>query len=159
MKLKRGIIALGLLSAVSLQSWAQQLKGVVIDKNSKETLIGAVISIEGTDVKAVTDVNGNFSFDGLKDGTYTLYIKYVGYKTLKIDGVQMKDANLTIALQPDEQQLKGVTVTAVERRNTDAAMIQVAKSSPVIVSNVSAQEISRTQDRADASKCVRLQKF
>ena len=154
MKLKRGIIALGLLSAVSLQSWAQQLKGVVIDKNSKETLIGAVISIEGTDVKAVTDVNGNFSFDGLKDGTYTLYIKYVGYKTLKIDGVQMKDANLTIALQPDEQQLKGVTVTAVERRNTDAAMIQVAKSSPVIVSNVSAQEISRTQD-TNAGEVIR----
>ena len=154
MKLKRGIIALGLLSAVSLQSWAQQLKGVVIDKNSKETLIGAVISIEGTDVKAVTDVNGNFSFDGLKDGTYTLYIKYVGYKTLKIDGVQMKDAKLTIALQPDEQQLKGVTVTAVERRNTDAAMIQVAKSSPVIVSNVSAQEISRTQD-TNAGEVIR----
>ena len=154
MKLKRGIIALGLLSAVSLQSWAQQLKGVVIDKNSKETLIGAVISIEGTDVKAVTDVNGNFSFEGLKDGTYTLYIKYVGYKTLKIDGVQMKDANLTIALRPDEQQLKGVTVTAVERRNTDAAMIQVAKSSPVIVSNVSAQEISRTQD-TNAGEVIR----
>lgn len=154
MKLKRGIIALGLLSAVSLQSWAQQLKGVVIDKNSKETLIGAVISIEGTDVKAVTDVNGNFSFEGLKDGTYTLYIKYVGYKTLKIDGVQMKDANLTIALQPDEQQLKGVTVTAVERRNTDAAMIKVAKSSPVIVSNVSAQEISRTQD-TNAGEVIR----
>ena len=145
---------MGLLSAVSLQSWAQQLKGVVIDKNSKETLIGAVISIEGTDVKAVTDVNGNFSFDGLKDGTYTLYIKYVGYKTLKIDGVQMKDAKLTIALQPDEQQLKGVTVTAVERRNTDAAMIQVAKSSPVIVSNVSAQEISRTQD-TNAGEVIR----
>ena len=154
MKLKRGIIALGLLSAVSLQSWAQQLKGVVIDKNSKETLIGAVISIEGTDVKAVTNVSGNFSFEGLKDGTYTLYIKYVGYKTLKIDGVQMKDANLTIALQPDEQQLKGVTVTAVERRNTDAAMIQVAKSSPVIVSNVSAQEISRTQD-TNAGEVIR----
>ena len=145
---------LGLLSAVSLQSWAQQLKGVVIDKNTKETLIGAVISIEGTDVKAVTDVNGNFSFEGLKDGTYTLYIKYVGYKTQKIDGVQMKDANLTIALQPDEQQLKGVTVTAVERRNTDAAMIQVAKSSPVIVSNVSAQEISRTQD-TNAGEVIR----
>ena len=154
MKLKRGIIALGLLSAVNMQSWAQQLKGVVIDKNSKETLIGAVISIEGTDVKAVTDVNGNFSFDELKNGTYTLYIKYVGYKTLKIDGVQMKDANLTIALQPDEQQLKGVTVTAVERRNTDAAMIQVAKSSPVIVSNVSAQEISRTQD-TNAGEVIR----
>ena len=155
MKLKKGIIALGLLSAISLQAWAQQLKGVVIDKNSKETLVGAVISIEETGVKAVTDVNGNFSFDGLKkDGTYTLYIKYVRYKTLKIDRVQMKDANLTIALQPDEQQLKGITVTAVERRNTDAAMIQVAKHSPVIVSNVSAQEISRTQD-TNAGEVIR----
>ena len=78
MKLKKGIIALGLLSAISLQAWAQQLKGVVIDKNSKETLVGAVISIEETGVKAVTDVNGNFSFDGLKkDGTYTLSLIHI----------------------------------------------------------------------------------
>lgn len=75
MKLKKGIIALGLLSAISLQAWAQQLKGVVIDKNSKETLVGAIISIEETGVKAVTDVNGNFSFDGLKKRWY-LYIIY-----------------------------------------------------------------------------------
>ena len=98
-------------------------------------------------MKAITNIDGNFQIDGLdKEKTYTLYINYIGYKTQKIDGVQAKDADQVIALQPDEQQLKEVTVTAVERRNTDAAMIQVAKSSPVIVSNVSAQEISRTQD-------------
>ena len=51
------------------------------------------------------------------------YINYVGYKTQKIDGVQAKDADKVIALQPDEQLLKEVPVTAVERRNTDAAMI------------------------------------
>ena len=155
MKAKRGIIVLGLLSTVSLQSWAQQIKGVVIDKNSKETLIGAVISVDGNEAKATTDIDGNFLLDGLnKDKTYTLYIKYVGYKTLKMDGVPAKGSSLTIALQPDEQQLKEVTVTAVERRNTDAAMIQVAKNSPVIVSNVSAQEISRTQD-TNAGEVIR----
>ena len=105
MNAKRGIIVLGLLSAASMPTWAQQIKGVVID--------------------------GNFQIDGLdKEKTYTLYINYVGYKTQKIDGVQAKDADQVIALQPDEQQLKEVTVTAVERRNTDAAMIQVAKNSP-----------------------------
>ena len=105
MNAKRGIIVLGLLSAASMPTWAQQIKGVVID--------------------------GNFQIDGLdKEKTYTLYINYVGYKTQKIDGVQAKDADKVIALQPDEQQLKEVTVTAVERRNTDAAMIQVAKNSP-----------------------------
>ena len=105
MNAKRGIIVLGLLSAASMPTWAQQIKGVVID--------------------------GNFQIDGLdKEKTNTLYINYVGYKTQKIDGVQAKDADQVIALQPDEQQLKEVTVTAVERRNTDAAMIQVAKNSP-----------------------------
>lgn len=155
MNAKRGIIVLGLLSAAGLPTWAQQIKGVVIDKNSKETLIGAVITVDGTNVKAITDIDGNFQLDGLKkDKTYTLYINYIGYKTQKIGGVQAKDADQMIALQPDEQQLKEVTVTAVERRNTDAAMIQVAKNSPVIVSNVSAQEISRTQD-TNAGEVIR----
>ena len=185
MKTKRGLIAASVLlmmSQMPTTAWAQQLKGVVIDKNSKETLIGAVVSVEGTNAKAVTDIDGNFTLNGLKNGKYTLYIKYVGYKTQKIDGVQAKgtmrndgtlvisskddssknsekkDASknetLTIALLPDEQQLKEVTVTAVERRNTDAAMIQVAKNSPVIVSNVSAQEIARTQD-TNAGEVIR----
>lgn len=155
MNAKRGIIVLGLLSAASMPTWAQQIKGVVIDQKSKETLIGAVITVDGTNVKAITNIDGNFQIDGLdKEKKYTLYINYVGYKTQKIDGVQAKDADQVIALQPDEQQLKEVTVTAVERRNTDAAMIQVAKNSPVIVSNVSAQEISRTQD-TNAGEVIR----
>ena len=155
MNAKRGIIVLGLLSAANMPTWAQQIKGVVIDQKSKETLIGAVITVDGTNVKAITNIDGNFQIDGLdKEKTYTLYINYVGYKTQKIDGVQAKDADQVIALQPDEQQLKEVTVTAVERRNTDAAMIQVAKNSPVIVSNVSAQEISRTQD-TNAGEVIR----
>lgn len=189
MNTKRGIIGLGLLAAGITPMWAQDIKGVVIDQKSKETLIGAVITAvpgngsknatqEKDGIKAVTDIDGNFSLLNLKDGTYTLYIKYVGYKTQKIDGVQLKggkridgkaivsskdtssknDASekalLTIALQPDEQQLNEVTVTAVERRNTDAAMIQVAKNSPIIVSNVSAQEISRTQD-TNAGEVIR----
>ena len=155
MNAKRGIIVLGLLSAASMPTWAQQIKGVVIDQKSKETLIGAVVTVDGTNVKAITNIDGNFQIDGLdKEKTYTLYINYVGYKTQKIDGVQAKDADQVIALQPDEQQLKEVTITAVERRNTDAAMIQVAKNSPVIVSNVSAQEISRTQD-TNAGEVIR----
>lgn len=155
MNAKRGIIVLGLLSAASMPTWAQQIKGVVIDQKSKETLIGAVVTVDGTNVKAITNIDGNFQIDGLdKEKKYTLYINYVGYKTQKIDGVQAKDADQVIALQPDEQQLKEVTVTAAERRNTDAAMIQVAKNSPVIVSNVSAQEISRTQD-TNAGEVIR----
>ena len=157
-----------MLSMCAMPSWAQQIKGCVTDKTSKDALIGAVINAVRTEsgkngnenggTKTVTDIDGNFTLDGLKYGIYTLYINYVGYKTQKIDGVQVKGGKetdaLAITLQPDEQQLKEVTITAVERHNTDAAMIQVAKSSPVIVSNVSAQEISRTQD-TNAGEVIR----
>ena len=36
MNAKRGIIVLGLLSAVSIPTWAQQIKGVVIDQNRRK---------------------------------------------------------------------------------------------------------------------------
>ena len=73
MNAKRGIIVLGLLSAASMPTWAQQIKGVVIDQKSKETLIGAVVTVDGTNVKAITNIDGNFQIDGLdKEKTYTL---------------------------------------------------------------------------------------
>ena len=152
------MVATALLMLCSSSALAQQVKGTVVDKNSKETLIGAVVTVDGSNVKAVTDIDGNFELKGLKKGTYTLHINYVGYKPQRIDGVQVTGTSaedaLSVAMLPDEQQLKEVVVTAVERRNTDAAMIQVAKNSPVIVSNVSAQEISRTQD-TNAGEVIR----
>ena len=53
---------------------AQQIKGSVTDKKAHETLIGAVVTVEGSNIKAITDIDGNFQLKGLKKGTYTLYI-------------------------------------------------------------------------------------
>ena len=147
-----------LMLGTAMPTMAQQLKGSVTDRNSKETLIGAVVSVEGTNVKAVTDIDGRFELRGLKNGTYTLYINYMGYKPQRIEGVKVKkgdaEENMDIALLPDEKQLKEVVVTAVEQRSTEAAMVEVAKNSEVIVSNVSAQEISKTQD-TNAGEVIR----
>ena len=152
------VAATTLLMTCSAGAFAQQISGTVVDKKSNETLIGAVVSVEGSNAKAVTDNDGNFELNGLKNGKYTLNINYVGYKPQRIEGVRINDGKaeerLSVALQPDEQQLGEVVVTAVERRNTETAMVQLAKKSAVIVSNVSAQEISRTQD-TNAGEVVR----
>jgi TonB-dependent receptor len=149
-KAKRLFLFMLLLGASIYEASAQAISGKVADQKTKEPLIGAVVSVEGTDKKTVSDVDGRFRIEGLKQSTYTLLIEYVGYKTKKIDGVQSKAASeensIDVLMQPDEQQLGEVNVTGVERKNTSAAMIQVTKNSPVIVSNVSAQEIGLTQD-------------
>ena len=170
-KLQRGIAATVLLIAATTAQ-AQSIVGRVVDAKTKEPLIGAVVSLQGTDTKTVTDTDGQFHFDHLSTTTpYTLLVKYVGYKNTTIDGVHAKAAGkssdggaqakasaaedvLTVALKSDEQQLKGVTVTGVKRRNTVTAAVLEVKNSPVIVSNISAQDIKLTQD-ANAGEVIR----
>ncbi len=53
-----------------------------------------------------------------------------------------------------DQQLGGVTVTAVRRSDTETAAVQEVKRSANVVNNVSAQEIKRTQD-ANAGEVIR----
>ena len=157
-RIKRGTVAM-LLMMITHSGFAQCINGNVVDKKTGEPLIGATVQVEGCDIAAVTDANGKFSIAGLKnDKAYNLIIKYISYQTRKIDGVQSssneQDNTISVALKEDEQQLGEVTITAVERKNTEVAMVQLAKNSSVIVSNISAQEIQRTQD-SNAGEVIR----
>lgn len=156
--LKGRLALMTLLLIVALQASAQVIKGRVEDEKTKEPLIGAVIAVGGTDVKTVTDADGHFKISGLKAGKYSLTVTYLAYQTQTIDGVQAKadgaEDEVVVALKPTDQQLQEVSVVGVERKNTDAAMLKVAKNSSVIVSNISAQEISRTQD-TNAGEVIR----
>ena len=156
MELKKRIIIGMCLTVCSMQVWAQQIKGIVSDAKTNETLIGALIAVEGSDRKAVTDIEGAFAIDGLESGMHTLFISYMGYMPVQLQ-VETQKGNVQvvkIALNPDEQQLDEVTVTAAEVKNNDAAMIRMTKQSALVTSSVSAQEISRTQD-TNAGEVIR----
>lgn len=141
----------------TFRAYAADIKGKVTDSTTGEPLIGATIQIDGTPKATATDIDGLFAFSGLdENANYTLTIKYISYKTKKIDGVraEAQPQAIEIKLTPDEQTLNEVTVTGVARKNTEIAVIQMTKSSPVIVSNVSAQEITKTQD-TNAGEVIR----
>lgn len=156
--IKRLRLAVALIFILTaFRAYAADIKGKVTDSTTGEALIGATVQIEGTAKAAATDIDGLFTFSGLdENANYTLTIKYISYKTKKIDGVraEAQPQVLEIKLTPDEQTLKEVTVTGVARKNTEIAVIQMTKSSPVIVSNVSAQEITKTQD-TNAGEVIR----
>ena len=56
MKMNKRIIVAACLAVGCLQTWAQQIKGIVSDAKTQETLIGAVISVEDSNLKAITDI-------------------------------------------------------------------------------------------------------
>lgn len=155
---KRLRLAAALIFIITtLRAYAADIKGKVTDSTTGEPLIGATIQIDGTPKATATDIDGLFAFSGLdENANYTLTIKYISYKTKKIDGVraEAQPQVIEIKLTPDEQTLNEVMVTGVARKNTEIAVIQMTKNSPVIVSNISAQEITKTQD-TNAGEVIR----
>ena len=152
---KRLFAAVMLLVATSVAVVAANIKGKVVDRQTGEALIGATVMVG--DNGCATDVNGEFELKGLKRGNLIIIIKYVGYKTLTLKASATDSPNaepLTIEMESDQQVLGEVKVTGMARKNTDASMIEAAKLSDQVVSNISAQEIRRTQDN-NAGEVIR----
>ena len=133
---------------------AAAIRGIVLDKESKEPLIGATIQINGTTTGAVTDIDGKFELGGLRNTTYQLIVSYISYRTQTIE-VTVKDmAEITIEMESDAQVLGEVTVTATVKKDTENALITQQRKSLVMQTGVSAQQITKTQDK-DASEVIR----
>ena len=144
------------LSIVTMQ--AADIKGIIKDQQTGEPLIGAVVTIEGkSETGSVTDINGQYTFSGLAAGTYKVVVKYIGYKTTtaNITASDKKGVyTLDIDMGADQQALGEVVITGMAMKNTEEAMTEAAKNSQVVVNNVSAQEIKRTQDN-NAGEVIR----
>lgn len=82
------------------------VKGVVVDAGDKTPLIGATVQIKGSNDVSITDIDGNFSIDGITNKTI-LEVHYLGYKPRDF---RVGDLGfLEIALTSDNE-LEGVVV-------------------------------------------------
>lgn len=55
------------------------ISGKVADKQTGENLAGVLLSIKDTGIKVYTDFDGNFSFENIEPGTYTIEVNYISY--------------------------------------------------------------------------------
>lgn len=149
-------LSLVLMSGFAWTADAGVVKGVIMDRQSGEPLVGAFVIVPGTDRGAAADVDGNYSLE-LPAGTYALAAQYIGYKDLVMESVAVPakgEVELDFAMDADSQTLESGTVTAVSRKDTEIAQVQEQKRSFVVQTGVSAQQITRTQDK-DASEVIR----
>ena len=76
------------------------LSGSIADEISGESLVGVEVKIAGTDRKAYTDFDGNFSFEGVKPGEYKLVTNYISYeKKSEVLKVEANKEDIKIKLQ------------------------------------------------------------
>ena len=119
------IVLLIVALMVAVVSFAQRtVRGRVVEQDTQEAVIQATAALmkgEKVVANAVTNTEGAFSIKAPEDGSYTLQVTYVGFKTYqkKISLKDGKDYNAgTIKIEPDAIMLKGATVTARAQKVT-----------------------------------------
>jgi hypothetical protein len=65
------------------------VSGKVLDINSGETLAGVAVTIEGTDLKVYTDLDGHFAINNLEPGTCNLILSMISYNNSLVENVQL----------------------------------------------------------------------
>ncbi len=108
-------------------SWSQTktIKGIIIDDETQEALIGAGVVEKGTDNGTTTDLEGKFSLN-ISTENPTLIFSYVGYVSQEIKISDHSD--LMIKLKQGSSVLNEVVVTALNlKRETKALGYAVQK--------------------------------
>ena len=151
-----------LLLLVSTPIFAQEggtIRGTIKDSKTKEDIIGATILVQGINKGAATDINGFFSFGKLPVGSYSLKISFVGYESKIYEGVKVaanQVTELNLSLAEESATLAEVKVVAQKLTNTEQSVISEIKAAQLVVSGISAAQITKTLDRTAAEVVKRV---
>ncbi len=104
------------LNAFTQESLKQTIRGVVIDKQTQQSLPSAVLILSSVspNYTVASDLEGRFRFDNIVIGRHTLIVKYIGYKEMALPILLNagKEVVLTIELEENAEQLKEVVISA-----------------------------------------------
>ncbi len=127
------------------QNGTQTIRGSVVDRDSKQPLIGATITVINgkTDRGGVTDVAGNFKISGIPFGRKSLKVTYIGYETLTYPDIIVtagKEIVLTLSMVESVTKIDEVTIKYDRRKD------------PTVTNNEMATVSSRSFNPDDTKK-------
>ena len=131
-----------LLVLSTMTAMAGNIKGTVLDKQTKEPLTGATIQITGTALGVVADIDGNYTLN-VNDGTYTITVRYIGYKDILLNSIKVKaETLLNFEMESDAQALGEVSVVAKKNLEGERALQMERQKATLAIENLGAKEMS-----------------
>ena len=96
-------VGIGLVTAQT-----QKVTGVVISEEDGQPVIGASVLVKGTQVGAITGVDGDFTLPNVPSSAKTLVISYIGMQTQEV----IIKPSVKVVMKPDTEMLDEVIVVA-----------------------------------------------
>jgi outer membrane receptor protein involved in Fe transport len=138
------------------------IEGNLNDAKTGEPLIGVTVRVIGTTSGTVTDVNGAYIIK-IAAGVYQLAFSYIGYQSTLVRDVKVEEGQtvrVDTKLNESATELEGVeiignrTLSGNVVLTGEVSLVNEIKTSPLILTGISAQQISRSVDQ-DAGDVAR----
>ncbi len=124
------------------------ISGIVLDKDTGETLIEAGVEVVETGKRVLTDLDGKFRLE-LPEGKYEIRFFYPFYQGQRIKNVVVMPSKVTrldVSLEPTEEEIEVVEVVAEPERATEATQLLMRKKAPAVTDRISAEAIAKQPD-------------
>lgn len=130
----KSLIIFTLFNLILISGFAQftqNLRGKVIDHESKTSLPGASIAVfyNGNNLGTVTDNDGYFELFDIPIGKIDIQVSYIGYQAFELKNLQLisgKEKVMTIELIEKVIKMEEVTVTALKNGETRNKMTNLS---------------------------------
>ena len=104
------LLVIALLLGISISISAQvTVKGVIIDDETRERLVGATIILKETTIGTVTNANGEFELAVEAPIPFTIIISYMGYVSQEL-AIDSPGHELIISLTPEAYRIDDVMI-------------------------------------------------
>ena len=134
-------VGIGLVTAQT-----QKVTGVVISEEDGQPVIGASVLVKGTQIGAITGVDGDFTLPNVPSSAKTLVISYIGMKTQEV----VIKPSVKVVMIPDTEILDEVTVVAYGTKRKQDLVGSISSVKNEIISNSQATSVSNALEGAVA---------
>ncbi len=138
---------------IGATAWAQttgKITGRVTDATKGEPLYGANIILEGTNLGAVSDFNGDFYIINVTPGRYTMLVRMVGYESARVEAQVSTNRTFDVPIRLHETVIQGQEVVVT------ASKISIKKDQTSAIKNVSSDQI-QLMPVQEVSQVIELQ--
>ena len=132
------------------------LRGVVSDSATKKPLIGANVTLMGTALGGVSNLEGGYEVSRIPASTYQVRVSYIGYTSKVITVNIADDKTLELNIRLSVQVISGGTMTVKAQAIGQVAAINQQISAKTIVNVISEEKIQELPDANAAESIGRL---
>lgn len=143
--MKSTILSVVLLFAFSYINAQNLINGVVTNEDN-EALSGATIKLKPGDYETISNGDGKFVINSVKNGNYTLLVTYLGFEPYKEKIAVIERTNLKVILKKNVFQTKEIIVSTT----------RATEKTPTSHSTISTTEIKRRKAVQDIPYLLKL---